>query len=278
MSSIRSVMVHLDGTPRGVVRLRLAQAIAQAQDAQLTGLFAVTSPILPMPYEYAASEVAVETLRKLHDEWRGAACTMFDQVTESRRERSVWVESDDALVAAGVARRALLADLVVLGQQQRDDPHAGRLPPGFVQSVLITSGCPALVVPYAGEFAKVGDTILVAWKATAESGRALKAALPLMQAARHVHVVAWGEERPTPQDRRLDIGGYLELHGVAATVHWEGEETHALGEMLLSRAADFGADLLVMGCYGHSRAREFVLGGVSRTVLGSMTVPVLMSH
>jgi nucleotide-binding universal stress UspA family protein len=165
----------------------------------------------------------------------------------------------------------------VLGQQQPDEPPVGRLPPGFVSSVLIASGRPALVVPYAGEFAKVGDIVLVAWKPTPESARALKAALPLMQAARHVHVVAWGDP-PSVAGQAPDIGSYLKLHDIDARVHWEGEETPRLGEMLLSRAADYSADLLVMGCYGHSRAREFVLGGVSRTVLASMTVPVLMSR
>lgn len=278
MSPIRSVIVHLDGTPRCAARLVIARDIAAAHDAQLTGLFAAASPILPIPYEYAASSVAVDILRKLRDEWRVQARAMFDEATGQRPGPAVWMEPDDPFVAAGVARHALLSDLLVLGQQQPDDPQAGRLPPGFVPSVLITSGRPALVIPYAGEFAKVDDTVLVAWKPTAESARALKAALPLMQAARHVHVAVWGDQPPATADQAPDIGSYLKLHGIAAKVHWEGEESPALGEMLLSRAADCGADLLVMGCYGHSRAREFVLGGVSRTVLASMTLPVLMSH
>lgn len=278
MSSIRSVMVHLDGTSRSAARMVLARELAAVHDAQLTALFATNPPILPTPYEFAASSVALEALRSLRDEWRASARALFDQNTESGRRRSVWAELDESFVEAGVTRYALLADLLVLGQQQPDEPLLGLLPSGFVQSILSASGRPALVVPYAGEFAKVGDTVLVAWKPTAESARALKAALPLMQAARHVHVSTWGDPPQATAGQAPDIGSYLKLHGIDARVRWEGEEAPRLGETLLSRAADYGADLLVMGCYGHSRAREFVLGGVSRTVLASMTLPVLMSR
>lgn len=278
MNAICSLMVHLDGTPRSEARLELAYDIARAQDAQLTALFAAVPPMLPTPYAYGASGAVAEMLIRLHDTWRTSARALFDKVTQGRCERCTWVEPPDALVANGVAREALLADLLVLGQREHDEPQAGQLPPGFVPSVLVASGRPALVVPYTGEFKRVGENVLIAWKPTPESARALIGALPLMRQARHVRVAVWGDDPQANGAQGPDVIAHLKRHGIDATLHWQGQETDALGEMLLSRAADFGADLLVMGCYSHSRAREFVLGGVTRTVLESMTLPVLMSH
>jgi nucleotide-binding universal stress UspA family protein len=100
----------------------------------------------------------------------------------------------------------------------------------------------------------------------------------MLQRARRVHVLSWSGAEEAVSGQRLDLDGYLKLHGVAATWHREAGEPELLGELLLSRAFDLEADLLVMGCYGHSRAREWVLGGTSRTVLQSMTLPVLMAH
>lgn len=146
-------------------------------------------------------------------------------------------------------------------------------------SVLVESGRPAVVLPYTGWRGPIGGTVAIAWKQTAEAARALQAAMPFLLAATHVHVLAWSEPRP-PRivGESLDLDRYLRVHGVQADWHHGGHEPAGLGEQLLSRVADLGADLLVMGCYGHSRAREWILGGVSRTVLSSMTLPVLMSH
>lgn len=172
-------------------------------------------------------------------------------------------------------RRALYADLLVLGQRDPDDPAASELPPDFVPQVLVGSGRPALVVPCAGPFATVGRRVLIAWKETREAARAVTAALPWLVRAASVHAIACG---PDADEALRRLRTYLSAQGVALeTQRHEPGETDA-GEKLLSAAVDMGADLLVMGCYGHSRAREWVLGGATRSVLRSMTLPVLMSH
>jgi nucleotide-binding universal stress UspA family protein len=145
------------------------------------------------------------------------------------------------------------------------------VPADFVEAVVIDSGRPAIVVPYAGTFGAIGETVLIAWKPTRESARAVSAALPLLQRAKQVHVAGWDSE---PRD----LEHFFYHHGIDAVFHREGQAPAHVGEYMLSRAAELGADLLVMGCYGHSRARELVLGGASRTVLESMTLPVLMVH
>lgn len=278
MNPIRCVMVHVDGAPRGAARIALARDIARQHDAQLTALFATPPPILAIPYLGATNSAAIEALRKEHEELRARAIGTFEQAASERPERSAWIDVDGSTVVGAVARQALFADLLVLGQHQPGDPHAAALPPSFVESVLLASGRPALVVPYAGDFARVGDSVLIAWKETAESARALHASLPLLQGARHVHVATWGEPSVPRPVQGLNVESYLQLHGIQASVHRHAKEPSSVGESLLSMAADLSADMLVTGCYGHSRAREFVLGGVSRTLLQSMTVPVLMSH
>lgn len=192
----------------------------------------------------------------------------------------VYLETEDVPIIGAFVQQALFADVVVLGQH---DPAQGRetsLPPDFVESVLIGSGRPALVLPYAGDYKAVAETVVIAWKETRESARAVAAALPMLKAARRVHVIAWEGKGEPPDVRgdRLGLDTYLGVHGVTPTWHRQGGEPEAVGELMLSQSFDLDADLLVMGCYGHSRAREFVLGGASRTVLNSMTLPVLMSH
>jgi nucleotide-binding universal stress UspA family protein len=178
-----------------------------------------------------------------------------------------------------VAQQALFADLLVLGQRNPGDPLAASVPPDFAEAVVIASGRPAIVVPYVGSTDRIGETVAIAWKETREAARAVAAALPILQRARKAHVLCWSEEPVAlVEGGRLDLRSYLRRHGVEVDWHHGGPEPEALGEVLLSRTFDLGADLLVMGCYGHSRAREWVLGGASRSVLNSMTLPVLMAH
>ena len=181
------------------------------------------------------------------------------------------------------ARQALGADLL-LAQHDPGSAATGRdvragVSADFAESVLLASGKPVLLLPTIFKPAPIGRVVLVAWKARRESARALSAALPFLQSAERVILALWadpgdGEDAATGPDIELA----LRRHGVNVIVQREVAPTREVGELLLSKAADLGADLLVMGCYGHGRAREWVLGGASRTVLQSMTVPVLMAH
>ena len=142
----------------------------------------------------------------------------------------------------------------------------------------MASGRPALFLPHAGKLDSPGRRVMVAWKPTPQSARAVTSALPLLRRAEHVTVVEWAPEPGGCRGAALDLKTYLALHGVQATHERQEREPPDVGEELLSRATTLDADLLVMGCYGHSRARELVLGGATRTVLRSMTLPVLFCH
>jgi nucleotide-binding universal stress UspA family protein len=277
--SLTQLLVHLDASPQAASRLKTARSIARAQGARVTALFAVTPSMVEVPFAPEAGASVAATLRDVDDERRAKARGLVEQSVAAGEDPLEWAELLQIPIAAGFAQQALYADLMVLGQH---DPSAGAwsgVPFDFVETVLAASGKAALVLPYTGETAAIGETVVIAWKPTRESARAVEAAIPLLQRARRVHVLSWAGDEEAVGGQRLDLDGYLKRHGVEFIWHREGEsEPDFLGELLLSRAFDLEADLLVMGCYGHSRAREWVLGGTSRTVLRSMTMPVLMAH
>jgi nucleotide-binding universal stress UspA family protein len=166
----------------------------------------------------------------------------------------------------------------VLGQHDATDPLTVGIPSDFVPSVLLASGRPALVLPYVDIGTTFGQQVLIAWKPTRESAHAVTAAIPFLRHARRIHLTI-ADERGAIAEQSAALEDYLRLHGVQAPIQRHAPVlAETPGDGLLSLAADVGADLLVMGCYGHSRARELVLGGASRTVLKSMTLPVLMAH
>lgn len=277
-ASIRQLLVHVDYSPRSAARLQLARRLAHAHGASLTALYAVTPAYVELPYTPEIGQDLAASLLALDDERRAGARAMFEQGSGDAGVRPLWSESTEPPVIGAFAQQALHCDLMVLGQHDSADRQGTGVPADFAESVIAQSGKAALVVPYAALPETVGDTVVIAWKETREAARAVAAAIPLLQRAAHVHVLTWDEEESRISGARLDLQGYLRLHQVEAVLHHGGPAPEQLGEQLLSRAFDLGADLLVMGCYGHGRAREWVLGGTSRTVLRSMTLPVLMSH
>jgi len=273
MSTLKSILVHVDSSPQCAVRLGMAEQLALAHGAKATAMYAVTTALLRYPMAMAAGADMAPMLAQVDTERVEAARAVFARSVDGKRMG--WREvSGQPLI--DVTTQALYADLVVLGQRAADDTRDVDVPADFVSSVVIGSGRPTLVVPHIATAPTKLDRVLVAWKPTRESARAVTAALPLLLQASQVTVVAFDEGDVAATE--TGIVGYLNLHGVQANFRREVALEHDLGAQLLSLAADEQSDLLVMGCYGHGRAREWALGGVSRTVIESMTLPVLMSH
>lgn len=273
MQNLGSILLHLDSSARAHERITLARQLADDFGAEVTAQPCLLTALVRYPFAMEGAEAAVAAMQELDKEAIGKIRTMFQQQAGGHGKLH-WTEplADGPW---GFARQALYADLMILGQRNADDPAAAELPSDFVSSALLDSGRPGLILPYIGAIAPVGHTVLVAWKETRTSARALSAALPWLLRAGQVHAVCFGEE----VDASLQaLQGYLKAHGVSARTHARGAEDSEIGERLLSMAADVGADLLVMGCYGHGRTHEWVLGGATRTVLASMTLPVLMAH
>lgn len=279
MSALRSILLHFDASPRSGKRLALAHALAAQHDARVTALYASTPAAFNVPFVIAqGAEEIIPMLQQLDNDDRSNARALFDRSTSSGMEPFVWRELGNGAVIPGFARHALLTDLLILGQHDATDPLTIGVPPDFVPSVLLASGRPALVVPYVDIGTTFGQQVLIAWKATRESAHALTAAIPFLRLAERIHLTI-DDERDAIAAQATALEELLRSHGVRAPIQRHAAvPAETPGDGLLSLAADAGADLLVMGCYGHSRARELVLGGASRTVLKSMTLPVLMAH
>ena len=248
----------------------------------MTALFAVAPrfvPLpLPLPLPLSDGVRTAPLLDEIDPKHRAHAKALFERNVAAGAPASSWHELSDEPPIHGFVQRALVADLLVLGQRDPTDATGFDVPADFVEAVIIDSGRPALVVPYVGEATAEPQTVLVAWKPTRESAHAVTAALPFLRQAKNVHVVCSAEHIVDTQQALAQVGQYLRWHGIPSVREHHGLAGGDVGDGLLSLAADVGAALLVMGCYGHSRARELVLGGASRTVLQSMTVPVLMAH
>ena len=278
MNPIRSILLHADSTTPWKERLRFGADLASSFDAELTTFYAPNSAWVDHPIAMVESPEACAILREADELRRREARKAYDAAAQgiAEQHRLSWAESDAVSPHRVVTRHAFAADLVILGQQPPDSRPEGSVARDFVGSVLMDSGRPALVVPYIGAPAQ-RDVVMVAWKETRESARALTAAIPFLQRARQVYLAIWNEGDAAQPDH-ADVAGYLRKHGIEALFRPCGPAPARLGESILSAAADLSADLLVMGCYGHSRARERVFGGATRAVLDTMTMPVLMAH
>jgi nucleotide-binding universal stress UspA family protein len=278
----KDLLVVLDSEASARGRVELAAALAERFEAHLVGLYALPTPEAPRHFGYydpALLDPFFEDLRIRAREAAEKVHEAFEHITGLRGISAEWREVPDG-PEADPALHARYADLAILGQLDPDRSEGDTIRPRPEQ-VTFASGRPILVVPYAGRFERVGRRVLIGWNATREAARAVNDAMPLLTAAEVVTVLTI-DAREGPQGHGAlpgaDISLHLARHGVKAEIERTVSADLPVGDVLLSRAADLAADLLVMGAYGHSRARELLLGGATRSLLGSMTVPVLMSH
>ncbi len=273
----KTILVHVDTGKRCQTRMDIAMKLARSHDAHLVGLNAVTALRLPAYAAAEAGTVLIEAQQRAFAEQAKRSKEAFDRaVAASGISKSEWRSSEADAVDA-VTLNARYADLVVLSQ-----PHAadqGAVEEDFAERVVLACGRPTLMVPYADSFKSVGERVLVAWNASREASRALTDAIPLLREAKEVKVIAIN---PDGDDHgavpAADISLYLARHGVRAEAVTDYGDDIDVGNELLSRASDYSSDLIVMGAYGHSRMRELIMGGATRTIITSMTVPVLLSH
>lgn len=284
--AFKDILVHLDSGPRSAIRLAVAAGLAQRSGASLTGVYVVDIPSAEFFYG-AAMPLAAGGAERVVDQIRAEATAAAEPVEAAFRDllRREGLEGGWRLVEgnlpATVALHARYADLTVLGQANPYEHRDGQGADAVVVTTVMSSGRPVLAVPFAGDFPTLGQRVLVAWNASREAARAVNDALPLLREAAAVTVLAVNPRRGINGHGDVpaaDIALHLARHGVRAEAAHTVATDIPEGEALLSYAADIGADLIVCGAYGHSRARELVFGGVTRTLLGEMTAPVFLSH
>lgn len=257
----KTILVHIDGSVQARDRIAVACRIAGTEQGHLVGL----ATHAPLP---ASGQQVLAALARFETQARSA------NVSSERR-----LGQHDS--AANLTLHARYADLVIVSQSNpldRDDTTNGQLP----EYVTLHAGRPSLVLPHAGVSDHLDQHAIVAWDGSRAATRAISDALPLLRASKLVTVAVFNPEREYGvhgAQPGADIALFLARHDVQVEVlQQRTSAAQPIGDALLSLIADRDADLLVMGAYGHARWQEIVLGSVTRTVLQSMTVPVLMSH
>ncbi len=262
---LTDILVHLDHYVSSATRLEVAVGLAKRHQSRLSGLMVIR-------HQYPAEAAVL------------AAQDLFEQQVALGGVEGQWKCVDGSGSVLGMTETILAEahghDLLVIGQGSRDSANVG-VPFDLPESLVLESGLPVLIVPYAGSFASVGERVLVAWKAGRESTRALNDAIPILKRALRVEILAkYGLETSGAdgEDLSAEVRAHLSRHGVAAHTSRLSAGNAPLSDVLLNRACDEGFDLLVTGAYAHGKDGKLELGTVARQLLREMTIPVLMSH
>jgi len=276
--SIKDLAVHVDHGERCRPGVELAIALAERSGAHLTGIYVDSVPMAPELVAMSAAPVLLETITQEQEERASSAQATFEGLAGQAGIRFSSRRSRGPMFAA-LNTHARYADMLVLTQE--GDGESGPVLGGFADYAVMDSGRPVLVVPFIGASLPADGTALVAWNGSRESARAVHDALDLLALAKQVEVVVIEPGATELSDAAMpgaDLCEHLARHGLKVEARViPGSDVDA-GNLLLSHAADVGANLLVMGAYGHSRLREMVLGGMTHHMLLHATVPVLMSH
>ncbi len=278
--ALKDILVHVDDGKACEARLETAVNLAQAHDAHLIGLYVRTTPYVPELASAGLLEEIIKVQSKAADENIQKAQGLFEEMTaRSGIGAELRLVEGDAIEQLALHGRYV--DLAVIGQHDPDQDDAPVRSPDIADGLVLRIGRAVLVVPYVGRYPNVGSTVLVAWDAGRQASRAVNDALAFLERADKVNVLAVNPEQSLAGHGEIpcaDICQHLARHGAKVVAQTATAHDMEVGDILLSRASDLGADLLVMGAYGHRRLRELVLGGATRHLLAHMTLPVLMSH
>lgn len=277
--SYKTILVYLSDTRRAEAILEPAVQLASQHSSHLIGMHVyagVPAPPIPLPYGADVVKAVAAAQQKETEDIAG----IFSRLTANQPFVAEWRAEKGPHVdpVAVVMDHCRSADLIVAGQTDPDWETSPLL--DAAEHLAVGSGRPVLVVPYVGRYPQIGRNVVIAWKAGRESARAVFDALPILKQAEQVQIleVNEGGSRRSGVAPDSSIAVALARHGIKPTVRTSPAGDISVGDEILSRLADMGADLLVMGAYGHARMRELVFGGVTRHIAKHMTVPTLFSH
>jgi nucleotide-binding universal stress UspA family protein len=278
----KTILAHIDDSAASSHRLGAASRLSRDFGALLVGLYVADEPTIPPSMAAALpDEVIQRYARSALDRERTAEAGFRSAAAAAGVATVEWRASARPAIDAAVAN-ARCADLTILSQPEPAEADWG-FGAQLVAAVLLESGRPVLIVPQIGVLAPIGANIVVAWDGGREGSRAIADALPLLARASRVTIACLdpgASARGADAAARERLVAYLARHGASAKVEADnlGDGDIGVGDWLLSRIADLGADLLVMGGYGRPRWRERVLGGATHALFSATTVPVLMAH
>ena len=275
-----TILVYLSNEEQAPRLMNVAKMLARQNRAHLIGLHVIPGVEIYPGIAYPVDPRVFTDLSDAYQRTAESCKAAFLAETEGEDFVAEWrqAEAGGRPVAELATENARFADLVVCGQP---DPERDDYATIVVEQLILESGRPILIVPAAGDVRSIGEIPVVAWNGSKEACRAAFDAIPLLKGAKLVTLLEVASRSGNGREAELaaaDMCATLDRHGVSCEVNRTVATDISVGDELLSRLADKGADLLVMGGYGHSRMREFVLGGATRHILHHMTVPVLMAH
>ena len=278
--SYKTILVHADHSRHAAMRIKIAGEIAIAENAHLIG--AAMTGISRFVYQDSMMDYSGTIVASHIDflnERATSALAEFETIAQKMGVQSFEKRQIDDEPEGGLSLQARYCDLVVVSQTDPDESTPGVIA-DLPEHVMLNCARPVLVVPYAGQFEQIGNNALVAWDGSMEATRAVTNAIPLLKRAKNVTVALFNPSMKGDahgEQPGVDVALYLARHNIKVDVLQQHTGLD-VGNALLSLAADLRSDVLVMGGYGHTRFREVLLGGVTKTMLKTMTVPVLMSH
>jgi nucleotide-binding universal stress UspA family protein len=275
---IKDIVVNLTGGTTQHPASDYAVSVAEAFSAHIAGIAFAYEPVIPVSVLGGIPTELIDAQRAENTAVATDAMKRFDAAA-----KRVGLSAETRIIEASVAgaaeifgRIARRFDLAVVGQAERDNGPAEDL---MIEGALFESGRPAIVVPYIQSTGLKTGRVTACWDGSRAAARAIGDAMPLLAKAGLVELlIVSGERGKSDEIAGADMGRHLARHGLKVEVKRVPKGDIEVADVILSHVADSGADLIVMGGYGHSRLREFVLGGVTNSILSTMTVPVLMSH
>ena len=255
-----------------------AISVADAFEAHVLGVAFVYDPVIPGSVMGGIPPEFIESQRRESEKKVQQAIARFEQVAK-RVGVAYETRTLNASIAGAADRLGHLArrfDLAIVGQPERERPAAAEV---VDEGVLFDSGRPVIFVPYIQKSGLKLDRVMLCWDGSRAATRAINDAMPFLEKAKQVELVIVSSKAGKANELTgADMGQHLARHGLKVEVKRITSPDIDVTSTILSYAADSSADMIVMGGYGHSRLREFILGGVTRGLLETMTVPTLMSH
>jgi nucleotide-binding universal stress UspA family protein len=277
---LKRIAVHIEKSASCEARLSTAGLIAARFQAALVGIY---PQYLPSEYRYDENVLPGglrEMLQQRAEEDRKRCEQMYRDRTAGASIAAEWRQPEGSPDEV-LPLHARCADLLIIGQAGGRAADSD-LAPFQAESIIMSAGRPVLMIPYSGQFPVVGERVLVCWDHGREAARALADAAPFLERAQEITVLTLDPDSDRMRGRRTvanDLQAYFQAHGYTEPRMVSAETADVgIGNAILNTASDYGSDLVVMGLYGHSRARELVLGGASREMLKTQVVPVLFSH
>lgn len=279
--SYKTILVCLADDEKAESLVQFAATLARKFQAHLIGVHALAS--IPI---YPSAGMAVDIglysdLQSQHDARVKKCMEIFAKVTKKEIFPAEWraLNSKTLSVSQDLIANALTADLILVGQAESGQ-FFGQME-DLRKDLITGSGRPVLMVPNEGKFDDIGKKVLLGWNATRESANAMHAAMPFLQQSDEtiIFTVAQPEDDNTKDEfAGHELAENLSRHGVKSRISHQPQEAVTVGSRMLNEAADQGADLIVMGAFGHSRVHAFIFGAATRQMLDEMTVPILFSN